>query len=201
MNKENKQSRYSNEQSNKTFLEKHPGIRGGVATVALASAIVGGGAYVANGLSTEKSVNTGRVSEDDTSQYSTIDANTETLLMKVQESNDRKFTAASSEITDIPLSSLKVLGAYDINIEKGGGIVVDAIESYKRIHNLGEQDEIPPTITDSINVTARSYVERERATGGNGQVQPGEQLALTEVQEPDGDIWAVVSDPIQLDTN
>jgi hypothetical protein len=201
MYKENKQLQPSSGESRTSFLQNHPGVRNGIAAAAMLSVGAIGGTVAAEALKSHESVNTERVSEADASEYSTIDADTETLLLKVQEANDHKFTIASSEVTDIPLSSLKVLRAYDINIEKGGGIVVDALESYKRIHNLGEQDEVPAPIVDSINVTARSYVERERAAGDDGHIQPGERLALTEVQEPDGDIWAVVSDQIQLDTN
>lgn len=129
-----------------------------------------------------------------------IDADLKDQLVLLQAANDRDYTSAPKGV-DL-LGTWKLLGnPHSITISEGGSIVADALAVYRHEHDLGDQDTVPQTITNSITVTANNYVERDRAEGGDGHVQPGQELALTEVQDENGTTWAVVSGPVKYDTN
>lgn len=175
---------------------KNTGLRRFAASLALASiSVTGGGAavkYVYDKLQTPEAVATAEVQEG-------IDSATKDQLILLQAANDGDKKIASQD-TEL-LNTWKHLDNYGLTIESGDTLSEAVLDAYKKHHNNQPSQGVTNDIVDSITITANSYVERERAEGGNGVIRPGVAIAITEVQSADNREYVVVSRPLEFSTD
>lgn len=175
---------------------KNTGLRRLAAGLALASiGVTGGGAavkHVYDNLQAPEAVATAEVQEG-------IDSATKDQLILLQAANDgdKKIASHDAEL----LNTWKHLDDYGVTIEQGDTLSEAVLDAYKKRHNSEPGQAIANDIVDSITITANSYVERERAEGGNGVIQPGVPIAITEVQSADNREYVVVSRPLEFSTD
>lgn len=186
--------------TNKNKNDKEPTFTGrqrlGAVLAFATLGVTGGGAaikHVHDNLQSPEPVATAEVHE-----LAAIDAATKDQLILLQGINDgdKKIIPTGAE-----LGAWKHLGHINITIQPGDTLSEAVLEAYKQHHSDEPNQGLTNDIVDSITITSNSYVERQRAEGGDGVIQPDTLIAASEVQSSDNREFIVVSGPLVYSTD